>query len=267
MRCVAFCTASSYKTNLIAEYLRNKQYKIKFYRNVLHAAPKQGKGDLFIFNHGCFVAWDFTARKEREIKLELDQFAVSPLDLLEISRFIFRYAAQTRIYTDERFNMDVITIESDEAQNIPLKLALSYGLAQSVKLESHEEAIQKTINNNNNIPRQIAVKGKISLPRIVIAKRIGEIFLERTSVNLNSEYMEVPEYFWEYPALESYYSMVEKFLDIPKRVSSLNRKLDVLHEMFDVLNNQLQHQYSSMLETVIILLILIEIILTLFFRT
>lgn len=267
MRCVAFCTASVYKTQQIAEYLRGQQYKTKFYRNVLYATPKTGGGDLFIFNHGCFVAWNFTSRFERKLKLELDQFAVGPLEHLEISRFIFKYATQTRIYTDERFNMDVITIESDESENIPLKLALSYGLAQSVKLESHEEAIQKTINNNNKVPMQIAQKGKISMPRVLISKRIGEIFLERTSVNLNSEYMEVPEYFWEYPALESYYSMVEKFLDIPKRVSSLNRKLDVLHEMFDVLNNQLQHQYSSMLETIIILLILIEIILTLFFRT
>ncbi len=48
-------------------------------------------------------------------------------------------------------------------------------------------------------------------------------------------------------------------MDIPKRVAALHQKLDTLNEMFTMLNSQLQHQHSSVLEIVIILLIAIEI--------
>ena len=84
--------------------------------------------------------------------------------------------------------------------------------------------------------------------------------MTRSSVNLSSEYLDVPEYFWRYSNLESYYEMTEKFLDIPKRVAALNHKLDVAHEILEMLNSQLQHRYSSILEFVIILLIFIEIV-------
>jgi uncharacterized Rmd1/YagE family protein len=68
---------------------------------------------------------------------------------------------------------------------------------------------------------------------------MGQIFLARSYINLNSAYLTAPEYSWEHPSFESYYNMSEKFLDIPKRVSTSNQKLDVIHELFDMLTSQL----------------------------
>jgi uncharacterized Rmd1/YagE family protein len=161
----------------------------------------------------------------------------------------------------ERFNVDVIVLESDSVQ---LKLAISYGLAQSIQLESYESAIQKTIEENTPVPEQLAKKGKIYLSRQAISKRMGQIFLARSYINLNSEYLAEPEYFWEHPTLSDYYTMSEKFLDVPRRVSALNQKLDILDELLQMLNGQLQHRYSSILELIIILLIGFEIFLSLF---
>ena len=58
--------------------------------------------------------------------------------------------------------------------------------------------------------------------------------------------------------------MTKKFLDIPSRVMALNQKLDVLQELLDILNSQVQHRHSSLLESIIILLIVVEIIISLF---
>ena len=87
---------------------------------------------------------------------------------------------------------------------------------------------------------------------------MGQIFLARSSINLNSEYLAAPEYFWEHPSMEDYYNMSEKFLDIQRRVSTLSQKLDVLHELFDMLSSQLQHRHANILESIIILLIVVE---------
>ena len=91
-----------------------------------------------------------------------------------------------------------------------------------------------------------------------------EIFLERSSINLNSEFLDVPEFFWRNPNLEPFYIMTKKFLDIPSRVMALNQKLDVLQELLHILNSQVQHRHSSLLETIIILLIFVEIMISLF---
>jgi len=264
MRCVSFCTAGSYKLNAIADFFKSKGFTVRFYRPVLHVTKEQK--DIFFFNNGCFITWGLKKRQEQEIFKQVREFSVDTLENSEVDRFVFRIGHVTKIAPHDRFNADIITIADDEADNVQLKLAISYGLAQSVKLEAYEESIQKTIDTNSRISSELAKTGRISLSRKAISQRIGEIFLERSSVNLSSGYFDVPEYFWQYSNLEAYYVMADQFLDIPKRVASLNRKLDVLHEIFDMLNNQLQHRYSSILEFIIILLIFSEIIINIVHR-
>ncbi|MES2998011.1 MAG: RMD1 family protein [Pseudomonadota bacterium] len=262
MRCISFCTAASYKLSALADFFRSRHYVAKLFRNVLYVTKNNKDIDIFLFNHGCFVTWGLRKKQEEKLIKEIKPFSVDPLEKNEIEtdRFIYRIDKETRLFPHQRFNVDVITLEEDEIDNIQMKLAISYGLAQSIKLEFYEESIQKTIQTNSHIPRELAQYGRISLSRKAISKRIGGIFLTRSSVNLSSEYLDVPEYFWRYSNLEDFYVMTEKFLDIPKRVAALNQKLDVVHEILEMLNSQLQYRYSSILESVIILLIFIEIV-------
>ena len=264
MRCASYCTAGSYKLTGITDFFKSGQYVTKLYRNVLHLTKKGEAWDVFLFTNGCLVTWGLRQVQEQQLLAQIKQFSTEPLDEIEADRFIYKITNETKIRPHQRLNADVITINEEEMDNVQLKLAISYGLAQSVKLQSYEDSIEKTINNNQHIPIELAKTGKIALSRKLISKRIGVIFLERSSVNLTGVYFDVPEYFWQYSNLEAYYIMTEQFLDIPKRVAALNHKLDVLHELFDMLNNQLQHRHSSMLEFIIILLIFIEIILSIF---
>lgn len=262
MRCISFCTAASYKLNTLADYFRSHHYIVKLFRNVLYVTKSNKEMDIFFFSHGCFVTWGLRKVQEEKLLEQILPFSEGALKETEIERdrFIYIVGKETEIFPHQRFNMDVISIEEGEIDNVQMKLAISYGLAQSVKLEFYEESIQKTVRANSRFSKELAEDGKILLSRKAISKRIGEIFLTRSSVNLSSEYLDVPEYFWRYSNLEKYYIMTEKFLDITKRVQALNQKLDVVHEILEMLNSQLQHRYSSILEFVIILLIFIEIV-------
>jgi uncharacterized Rmd1/YagE family protein len=260
MRCVSFCTAISYSLNKINNYYKGKKYPTKLSRNVLNVAIPNKEADLFFFAHGCFVSWNLKRTDELAVIQEIKRYSADPLEKIETDYFSFSYGDDTTLETHERFNADVITLESD---NYQIKLAISYGLAESIKLESYEEIIQKTIQKNSKLPEVLAKTGKIPLSRKAISQRMGEIFIEMSSVNLNSGYLDVPEYFWRYPNLESYYTLTEQFLDITRRAEALNHRLDVLHQFFDMLTGQLQFQHSSLLEMIIILLIAIEIIISL----
>jgi uncharacterized Rmd1/YagE family protein len=260
MRCVSFCTAKVYLLADLANHFKNKKYQVKIFRNVLHVHIVEQSTDMFFFSHGCFVSWDLKHRFEKALLEEIKPFSKEPLDKIETDYFSFVYGEDTTLETHDRFNADIITLESD---NIQIKLAISYGLAESIKLEYYEELIKNTIRKNSQLPEELAKTGKIFLSRKAISQRMGEIFIEMSSVNLNSGYLDVPEYFWRYPNLESYYTMTEQFLDITRRVTALNQRLDVLHQFFDMLTGQLQFQHSSLLEMIIIILILIEIVISL----
>lgn len=260
MRCVSFCPTESFNLLAIATFFRTKAYSIKQFRKVLHIALPKKEHNIFIFSYGCLVTWGLNHATEKQLLEQLKPFSINPLATSEIGHFIYKYGKNTEMATHERFNIDIIMLESNSMQ---LKLAISYGLAQSIQLESYESAVQKTIELNTHYLEQLANKGRISLSQKEITRRMGQIFLARSSINLNSEYLAAPEYFWEHPSLEDYYNMSEKFLDIPRRVSTLNQKLNVLHELLDMLSSQLQHRHSNILEGIIILLIAVEIIITL----
>lgn len=260
MRCFAVCTAQQYHLRQIANYCRAKGYDIHFHRNILAVNIPEDQVELYFFQDGCFVYWGPKRNRQSDWITTLAQFSKTPLKNIESDYFIVRDGDETSLKSHERFNLDIITLEKDNAQ---VKLALSIGLAQSVKLQAFESVVMQNVRSNRDLPGELANSGKISLSRKNLSQRMGKIFIVRTMVNLNSEFLTVPKFIWHNPGLESYYTFVADFLDIESRVDSLNKKLDALHETLDILSAELQHRHSSLLEIIIIALIAVEIVLTL----
>ena len=103
--------------------------------------------------------------------------------------------------------------------------------------------------------------GNISLSRKSLAKKIGTLFVERNYINLNSDILDTPDFFWRRAKYEPYYEMSIDFMDIKQRLGILNSRLDIIHELYGILSTELQHIHSSRLEWIIIFLILIEVLL------
>lgn len=256
MDTLAFCCAFSYKIKPLYEYLKN-QYKVSIYRDTLHVeVPFSGEnvGDVFYFPYGAIVCWGLSKEQCHIYLKEAKPFEQGTIEDIETDEFTFIFGDSSKIVEDEIIlpNKDVLT-----------RLAISHGLAQSVKLGTFESAIQKTFNSTKQIPDELAKQGKIALSRKEIRKKMGELFIERNSINLHVDVLDTPEFFWEYSELEPYYAMTRNYLDISTRVEVLNQRLDVVHELFEMLGNELNHQHSSRLELTIILLIIIEVCLSL----
>src|SRR5206468_4309940 len=122
MRCVSFCTARAYSLNGLTNLYKNKKLITKLYRNVLHISDPAEEADIFFFSHGCFVSWNLKRKNELILLEEIKPFSTEILDRIETDYFSFKYGEETSLETHERFNMDVITLESD---NIQIKLAIS----------------------------------------------------------------------------------------------------------------------------------------------
>jgi uncharacterized Rmd1/YagE family protein len=200
------------------------------------------------------VFWGFSEEEEKRQLNFLKPFEKESLSKTEFERMSFSYGEKMYIHDDE------ITLPNADSLT---KLSISFGLAQSVKLTIFEEAIQKTIDQTNRLPKDLAKRGRIALSRKSISKMMGEIFLERNFVNLHAEIIDTPELFWEKPELEPLYQETVHYLEINKRVELLNKRLNILHELFEILSNQLNQRHSFRLEIIIILLIFIEVVIVL----
>lgn len=256
MLCHAYCTSSSYNMKLLFEHLKETA-EPTLYRDVIHLPLAHGDGsvaDLFYFSYGVMVCWGLTLQEEQFYLNDIKGFEQAPLETPEVDRFSFIYGESTKISKDEIVlpNREVLT-----------KLAFSHGLAQSVKLSIFELTIQKSFNNTKHIPEDLAKHGRISLSKHEIRRKMGELFNERSSVNLSLDVLDTPEFFWVHPELEHFYTMTANYLDIESRVEVLNHRLDVIKELFGMLVTELNHQHSSRLEWTIIVLIVIEVILSL----
>jgi uncharacterized Rmd1/YagE family protein len=254
MRCTSYCTASSYDIPRLFQSLLAKN-PVQLFRDVIHVAIKEErkvKGDIFYFSYGVIVCWGLSDMEEKEILATVKDFEREPNPKIELDEFTYGYGENMRIEEDE------ITLQN---KNVLTKLAISHGLAQSVKLTIFEELIQKTIDLTKHLPTELAHKGKIPLSRREISKKMGELFIERNFINLHSEILDVPEFFWDYPELEPFYRKTAHYLDVSKRVEILNKRLGVIHELFEILSGELNHQHSSRLEWTIIILIVIEVFL------
>ena len=150
-----------------------------------------------------------------------------------------------------------------EDEDIIAKCAISHGLALSVKLAVFEEAIEKTIQGTKHLPEDLAQDGTINMSSTEISSIIGELFIQRNCVNLHSDILDVPDFFWENSELEPLYAMTRSYLDLNKRVEILNRRLDVLKELLEILQDQLNTQHAHHLEWLGIWLILLELAITL----
>jgi uncharacterized Rmd1/YagE family protein len=256
MDCRAYCTAAAYKIKPFYDFIRNS-FKAASYKDAVHLEiPLSGLpyGHAFYFSYGALVCWGIPKEKELELIQIVKGYEEQHSDELETDEFTYIYGDSPKIIEDEIVLPNYDTLS---------KLAVSHALAQSVRLGNFEKGIQATFNQSKDIPEELAKKGKISLSRIAMRKKMGELFLARNSINLHADVLDTPEFFWEYPELEPLYMMAANYLDVETRVEVLNQRLDVVHELFQMLGSELNHQHSSRLEWTIILLIVIEVVLIL----
>lgn len=256
MRCLSYCLGNELKLALLYKDLKRAKVPAHFYGDVLAVQYPEDASSVFYFANGTLVMWNVFKKRSAEIRSFAQNYVVDPFDTLEQDEFSYRYSTRSYIKPHGYFNVDLIYLNGE----LEDQLAISYALGQSVKLQAYEQQVTGMVNRYAPLMQDLAMHGRIHVSRREIPRIMGRIFLLKSSINLKSEYLNVPKYFWEYCSLEPEFKKVEKYMDILPRVDVLNQKLDVLSEIFDTLDGQLQHRQSSALEVIIIVLIGVEIV-------
>lgn len=266
MRCSSYCVAANY--NITEQNLNSIQCLYDRYQiidNVLHVQKyilvTQEYIDIFVFSYGSCIIWNAVDENE-ELKIlqTLEYMQLNSLNALHSEFIDFSYNDnEDRTYIDEEKNI----IYLSNKQTL-IKLSISHALSQAIKLNVLEESVINLLKKTQPIQQELADKGRVSLLKSEISKQIGILFGNRYLVNMHSDILDTPEFFWRRPRYEPIYLMTVEFQDIRTRQKILNNHLNLIQELYNMLSSDLNHKQSSRLEIIIIILIAIEIVIALY---
>ncbi|PKS09876.1 hypothetical protein jhhlp_004499 [Lomentospora prolificans] len=224
--------------------------------------------EMFVFSYGVVVFWNFTENQERDILADLTfaendtgiALLTRPLDQddYETEEFHFEYnpdARQPRIFND----MITLLPKFDHM----IKLTISHAIAQSTKLCFFEERMSKTMLDAQHVPKDLALTGELKMGRTEIVKILGQLFKSRVDINLSSNMLDVPNFFWDSePTLHPLYVAIREYLEIDHRIKVLNERCRVFLDLAEILANSVSDTKMSNITWIIIVLIAISIVVT-----
>ncbi|RDA95449.1 hypothetical protein CP533_5460 [Ophiocordyceps camponoti-saundersi (nom. inval.)] len=224
--------------------------------------------EMFVFSYGVVVFWNFTEHQEKDILADLTfadaedgiSLLTRPLeqDTFETEEFHFEYSAEVK--RPRVFN-DMITLmpRSDHM----IKLTISHSIAQSTKLCFFEERMSETMLDAQHVPKTLALTGHLNMTRTEIVKILGRLFKSRVDINLSSNILDVPNFFWDSePTLHPLYVAVREYLEIDPRIKVLNERCRVFLDLAEILSDSVNDAKMSSITWIIIILIIVSILVT-----
>jgi uncharacterized Rmd1/YagE family protein len=101
----------------------------------------------------------------------------------------------------------------------------------------------------------------LNLDSASVLKLLGELFAMRNFVNLQSNFLDTPDFYWDREHLENLYSQLYSNLSISKRTKLFNDRLDHCIDLMNLLKQHLADNKHTRLEWIIIGLITIEVLI------
>ena len=248
---IAYLFAEKYVDDIFAHL--EERYKVTLQKDIIIVELAKNE-HIILFKYGVYISWNVSYENLKFFSDFMKPFEVDPLENPLIEEFVYQDGEEFKIH------FDTITLCEDSEL---AKVSISHSLAQNIKLDQFEKQVQESIEQNSSIPTKLSKSGKIGLSKKELSKKIGELFLVKSKINLHYDLLDTPEFFWEYPEYENYYERMIKYLDIKPRVEVLNKKVEIIQELLDVISHEQNHAYSSFLEWIIIILIAFEIIMNL----
>ena len=216
---------------------------------------------VFFFQYGAVVFWNLDEAEQQFFLRFIEDFeedAVGPEEQ-ERDDMTFFYAPRSldgEVTSPTRLYNDQVCLSSNSALE---KLSVSFALAQSTKLMILETRVDTTFAENRAYPQELAETGRISLSQVQVAQQIGQLFIVKSSVNLESDMLSIPDFFWENEVWEPIYRHATKYLEMDQRVVVVNKQLEVLDSMLYMLKTQLEKRHATRLEWIVIWLLVATI--------
>ncbi|XP_074043928.1 required for meiotic nuclear division protein 1 homolog isoform X2 [Macrotis lagotis] len=270
MHCTAFATADEYHLGNLSHELGSHGYMEitnlpRDAANILVIGVERSEkeydpGTIFFFREGAVVFWNVENKTMKHVMQILEKHEVQPYEMAlvhwenEELNYI-KAEGQSKLHRGEiRLNSE---LDLDEI--ILEKFAFSNALCLSVKLAIWEASLDDFVGSIQSIPEALKAGKKVKLSHEEVMQKLGELFSLRHRINLSSDFLMTPDFYWDRENLEALYDKTCQFLSITRRVKVMNEKLQHCMELTDLMRNHLNEKRALRLEWMIVILITIEV--------
>lgn len=146
---------------------------------------------------------------------------------------------------------------------LPALKVISLILAQSVAMDYYEEDVQEILSRSEAITRSLQAEGRLPGRVGDLVKFIGSCIATKNGVIATLALFDKPDAAWEVQSLDRLYNSLRLELELDDRFRALEAKLRMIQENLVLLVDLSQHRSTWRLEVTVVLLILFEVLLTL----
>jgi required for meiotic nuclear division protein 1 len=255
-------------------------------QDVLHATAKYKVNHeprhIFFFREGTVVLWNCSDLENSNIlsflkKFEQDGYHKT-LVQQEMEQMTYNYVEDDLTKPQLKNGKFLLTRHEEENllekytfsnamslsgwySNFPTNLNIFLKLAKiSVKLGIWEASLDKYVDSMEFVTEDLKKGNKIKMTRPEMLRKTGELFALRHLINLSSDLLDTPDFYWDREELESVYSLTCSYFSISKRTKVMNERLNHCVELADLISSNLNDIHHVRLEWMIIILIMVEVV-------
>ncbi|CAJ1074474.1 required for meiotic nuclear division protein 1 homolog [Xyrichtys novacula] len=269
MQCIAYATADQYHLPTLCHDLISSGFQeVDLPRdasNVLvintNMASKPGdEAVMFFFREGSVVFWNVEDKAVKKVMRILERHEIQPYEVA-----LVHWENEEINYTVGEGNSKLqggnffLSDQIDPFEAVLEKFAFSNALCLSVKLAIWEVSLDNFVESIQFIPEMLKSGKRVKLSSAEVMKKIGELYTLRHCINLRSDLLLTPDFYWDRENLEKLYEKTCQFLSINRRVTVVNEKLEHCTQLTDLMRSHLSEKHSLRLEWMIVILITIEV--------
>ncbi|KAJ8675254.1 hypothetical protein QAD02_011040 [Eretmocerus hayati] len=265
----AIATADEYNLESLVDGLIKQNLYIptqirtsaKLVSDAIQAIAKYEVGDepreVYFFREGTTVMWNMTEIECNSVLQFLRQYEEG-----SYSNDLIYAESETALYTytesGRKSHMkdgDIFLLPNTNLD----KYTFSNALSQSVKLGIWEASLDDYVDSIEFITEDLKTGKKIKMTRHEVLRRQGELLALRHLINLDSDLLDTPDFYWERDDLETLYQKTCGYYNIAKRTKVMNEKISHCVELVELLSSHLSDRHHIRLEWMIIVLIMVEV--------
>lgn len=221
------------------------------------AVSAGAQGCTVLFRYGVVVLFDLDAMEEASFLTHLRPLISEPLDKAETEEVELTVNTQR----EERVEGGIVLLHEFDIARLQIVADI---LAKSVVLAYYEASIANVFDRIEPLAASLQRGGRGGYQGKELLRHIGGTLLTQHKMVGRVEVGEKPEILWDRPELERLYLRLEDEYELRERHLALERKLELVSRTAETLLDLLQHSRSLRVEWYIVILIVVEILLTLY---
>jgi uncharacterized Rmd1/YagE family protein len=215
------------------------------------------EGAAAISRFGVVVLFNAAPDRENTLLRDLLPLVNQPTHRTETESLVLCVDADR----EERIENGILFLREMTVERLQL---VAWVLSRSVVLAEYESRISANFDRVEPFALELQTRGRGGPKMKELLEQIGSVLLTEHKLVARVEVREKPELLWDHPALDPLFLRLQSEFELNDRFAAFDRKLDLLSRTVSTVLNLLQNRRSLRVEWYIIILIVFEILLTLY---